>query len=192
VKPFDILLVVLIALSAFRGFGRGFIGMAVGLAGFFIAIAIARMAYQPFAHFLDVRFGFAKAVQGTIMHAIPAGSLLIPGISQHLASTTGSVVSAIAFLAILFGAELVLGLVGGQIAGIPNHIPVLGPINRLAGFVFGALESTVVVAALLLLIEPLAHANALGGLSHYITSAPLAHYLWVTAQRFAPLIGKLP
>ncbi len=182
----------MIVLAAFRGFGRGLLGMAVGLAGFLIAIVIARVAYLPFARFLDARFGFAKAVQAMLLHALPAGSLLIPGISQNLAATTDAVVTAIAFLVILFVAEVVLGLVGGQIASIPNYIPVLGSVNRALGFVFGALESAAFIAAVLLLIEPLAHADAFGGLSHYVTGAPLAHYLWVTAQRFAPLLGRLP
>ncbi len=191
-KPFDLLLLVIVLLSALRGFGRGLVGMAVGLGGFLVALVVAREFYTPLANYLDTHFGFAKAVQGTLVHAMPVGTLLVPGISQNVAQATNSVVSAIAFLVIMVAAELVLGVIAGRIGQFSNKIPVIGPVNRLAGLVFAAVESTAAIAAVLLLIEPLARTGALGSLSHYVTQAPLSHQLWVLAQRFAPIVEKLP
>lgn len=191
-KPFDVALVAFVLVSALRGWGRGLVGLAAGLAGFIIAVIIARATYVPLAAYLDNHFGFAKAVQATLLHVIPAGSLLVPGVSQHITLTTAAVVSAIAFLAIMFVSEAVLGIAAGFIGSVPNAIPMVGTVNRLMGAVFATLEAFVIAAAVLLLLEPLAHAGALGALSPYVVQAPLSHQLWLAAEHFAPFLKNLP
>ena len=190
-KPFDILVLAYVAVSALRGFGRGLLGMAAGLAGFVVALLVARATYQPLAAYVDTRFGFAHAVQSSLVHVVPASSLLAAGVTQSLATTTNSIVSAVTFIAILFVVETVLGIFAARIGVIPNAIPVIGPVNRLLGLAFAGFEAVAIAAAVLLLIEPLAHAGAFGSLSKYVVQAPLSHSLWLLAQHFAPLLKRL-
>ncbi|MDA8346525.1 MAG: CvpA family protein [Thermaerobacter sp.] len=190
-KPFDIIVLAFVVSAALRGFGRGLVGMAAGLASFLIALFVARATYLPLAQFLDKHFGFARAVQGSLVHVMPAGNLLVPGVSQSIAQTTNSVVTAITFIGVLFVVESVLGLIASQIGRIPNALPLIGPVNRILGLAFAGLEALAVAAAVLLLLEPLASSGALGSLSPYVVDAPLSHQLWLLARHFAPLLGKL-
>lgn len=191
-KPFDILLLCYLALGALRGWGRGLVAMAAGIAGFFVAIVVARLFYAQLAAFLDARWHLQQAIQSELGRIAPAGTQLLAGVPATLHLTAAAVVAAIAFLAIMFAAEAVIGIFAGTIGRLPNHLPLVGPLNRLAGAAFGALESLVVAAAVLLLLEPLARSGTLGGLSPYIVDASWATQIWHLGQHFAPVLEKLP
>jgi uncharacterized membrane protein required for colicin V production len=190
-QPFDIVVLCYVALGALRGWGRGLLAMAAGLAGFILAIVVARVFYGQLATFMDRHWHLQHAIQMELGRVAPAGTALLGG-GTVLHLTAAAVVGAIAFLAIMFAAEAVIGVVAGTIGRLPNHLPLIGPMNRLAGGVFGALENVVVVAALLLLLEPLAHSGMLGSLSPYIVDASWATQLWHLGQHFAPILEKLP
>ncbi len=190
-KPFDIVVLCYVAFGALRGWGRGLIAMAAGLAGFIVAIVLARMFYGQLATFFDRHWHLQQAVQTELSRVAPASTHIF-GASGFLHLTAAAVVAAVAFLAIMFVAEAVLGIVAGSIGRLPNHLPLIGPMNRLAGAAFGALESMAVTAAVLLLLEPLAHSGTLGSLSPYIIDAKWTTWLWHLGQHFAPMLEKLP
>jgi uncharacterized membrane protein required for colicin V production len=191
-KPFDILLLVYVALGALRGWGRGLLAMAAGLAGFLVSLVLARVFYAQLAAYVDHHWHLQQAVQGQLSRLVPAGTGILGVIPNTLHLTSAAVVAALAFLAILFVAESVLGIFAATVGRLPNHLPIVGPLNRLAGLGFGALESLAVAAAVLLLLEPLAHSGALGSVSNYVVQAPWATTLWHLGQHFAPLLEKLP
>ena len=191
-KPFDILLLVYVALGALRGWGRGLLAMAAGLAGFLVALLLARLSYAQLATFLDRHWHLQQAVQGELSRLAPAGTGLLGVIPGTLHLTAAAVVAAFSFLAILLVAESVIGIFAATIGRLPNHLPLIGPLNRLAGLGFGALESLAVAAAVLLLLEPLARSGALGSISAYVVQAPWATALWHLGQHFAPMLERLP
>lgn len=191
-KPFDIVLLCYLALGALRGWGRGLLAMAAGLAGFFVSLALARVFYGRLATFLDQHWHLQQAIQGELSRVTPAGTQLLGGVTVALHVTAAAVVAAIAFLAILLVGEALIGVFASSIGRLPNHLPVVGPLNRLTGAAFGTLESLVVAAAVLLLLEPLARAGTLGSLSAYVVDARWATELWHLGQRFVPMLGRLP
>ncbi len=191
-KLFDIVLLCYLALGALRGWGRGLLAMAAGLAGFVVAIVVARVFYGRLAAFLDKQWHLRQAIQGQLVHLAPAGTGLLGAMPATVHLTAQAVVAAIAFLAILLVAEAVIGIFANTVGRLPNHLPVVGPLNRLAGAAFGTLESLVVAAAILLLLEPLARSGTLGGLSIYIVQARWATQIWHLGQHFAPVLEKLP
>ncbi len=191
-QPFDIALLCYLAIGALRGWSRGLLAMAAGLAGFFVAIVLARLFYGQLATFLDRNWHLQQAVQGELSRVTPAGAQFLAGVPVALHVTAAAVVSAIAFLAILVVAETGVGIFAGSIGRLPNHLPLIGQMNRLAGAAFGALENLVVAAAVLLLLEPLARSGTLGSLSAYIVDAHWTTALWRLAQHFAPALGRLP
>jgi len=191
-KPFDVVLLAYIAFGTLRGWGRGLLAMAAGIGGFLVALLVARAGYRPLTAYLDAHVGFEKAVQSAMAGIVPAGTLTLPGLREGLQLSASAVAGALCFLALLFAAEALVGLIAGRFGSIPNHLPLVGPANRLLGAAFGLLESGAIAAVLLLLLEPLAKAGGLGGLSHYVTGAPIAASLWKLAQQFAPLTRALP
>lgn len=188
--PFDIVLVCYLALGTIRGWSRGLLAMAAGLAGFLVSLVLARLFYAELATYLDRHWHLQQTIQAQLSHVAPAGVGFVLPTALHL--TAAAVVAAVAFLAILFVAEMVLGLFAGTIGRLPNHLPIVGPLNRLTGAAFGLLESLAVAAAILLLLEPLAHAGGLGGFSVYIVNAHWAQQVWHLGQHFAPMLEKLP
>jgi len=191
-QPFDIVLLAYLAFGALRGWGRGLLAMAAGIAGFLLAIVVARLLYAPLASYLDLHWHLQQAIQSALSGVTPVGPLLAGGLPAALHVTAGAVVAAIAFLAILLVAELVLGGVAGVLGRLPNHLPLIGPLNRLAGAALGAAESAAVAAAVLLLLEPLARSGSLGSLSAYVVHAPWATQLWHLALRLVPDASWLP
>ncbi len=190
-KPFDIVVLCYVALGALRGWGRGLLAMAAGLAGFLLALVLARMFYGQLATYMDRHWHLQHAVQMELSRVEPAGTQILGG-GTVLHLTAAAVVAAIAFLAIMFVAETVISILAGSIGRLPNHLPLIGPMNRLAGGAFGALENVVLAAAVLLLLEPLAQTGMLGSLSPYIVDASWAAQLWHLGQHFAPILEKLP
>jgi len=191
-QPFDIVLLCYLAIGALRGWSRGLLAMAAGLAGFFVAIVLARLFYGELATVLDQHWHLQQAVQGELSRVTPAGAQFLAGVPVALHVTAAAIVSAIAFLAILIVGETAIGIFAASIGRLPNHLPLIGPVNRLAGAAFGVLENLVFAAAVLLLLEPLARSGTLGSLSVYVVDAHWAASLWHLAQHFAPVLGRLP
>lgn len=159
--PADVILFLLLGLSAFWGFKSGFLKMGFGLVSFVVAILLGRLLYLPIAEFLKktpVYTGILSAAQRQMGTDVPNGS---NGVLTDILQKSGKAVSefltsylaelvlyVIAFLLVVVAVKLLLMLIS-RLLRLFASLPVIGPVNRLAGMVLGLIEGILVVTVFL-------------------------------------------
>ena len=126
VTVYDIAVVAVVVLLAWRGFRVGLLSALLTWVALGVGLVLA--------------LRFDRVVGGWISHV------------HEFAPTTQRV---LAFVAILVVVEIAVGWLAGRLSRLLSHIPVLGGANRLAGLLLGALLAVatvwLVTAALLAL-----------------------------------------
>lgn len=166
--------------------------MALGLAAFVAAILVAHAVSPAITAWLDHQFQLGYHIRGVLDSTIPAGAGALSFVAPRVDAAAAAIVAAIAFIGVLLVVEGVLGGLLMWIGRVPNHIPVIGPINRLAGGLLGLLEAAAIAGFAMLLIVPMARAGSLGTISPLILHSRLALFLAHTARTAAPVLQKVP
>jgi uncharacterized membrane protein required for colicin V production len=128
VTLYDLAVVFLVALLAWRGFRVGLVA--------------ALLAWVAFGVGLVLAFRFDRVVGGWLAHV------------HAFAPTTWRIV---AFIVILVVVEVAVGWLASRLSRVLAHIPVLGSLNRVGGVVAGAVLALVavwLVTAALVLAPP--------------------------------------
>lgn len=160
---YDVVVLVILALLAWRGLHRGLLATFLGLVAFAAGV------------FLGLRYDGAL------------GSLL----RGHL-GLTATEARIVAFLAIVSIVGIAIRLAAGLLSGLLKHAPFVGAVNRLGGLgvglIVGCLIVWLVTGALLLVpywLEPFS-----ATVHHSETARLLAHHATL-GQRSARLPGQL-
>lgn len=188
----DIVLAALILFGALRGFSRGFVSMALGIAAFVAAVLVAHATSPGIAAWLNQEFHLGYHIRSALDSGLPAGAGALGAVASRIGAASAGIVAAIAFLGVLLGVEMVLGGLLMWIGRIPNRIPLIGPLNRAAGGLLGLAESAAMAAFAMLLIVPMARAGALGAADPLILHSRLALLLAHAAQGAAPALRRVP
>lgn len=138
----DWIIIAYAALGALSGFRRGFVALAISLAGYILAYMAARAYYQPVDRYLNSHYHLAAKIASA-------------GHNTSFAATAGSdIVSALSFLAILVVVEVVVSVIAGGFSARRLKIPVIGLANRLMGLVLGTGEHLFIATLALIVLAP--------------------------------------
>ena len=113
---YDVVVIVLVALLAWRGLRAGLVRELAAWVALVVGLALA--------------FRFDSRVGGWFGH--------LPAVGPEWRRILG-------FVAILVVVEIVARLLAGTLSGLLAHVPVVGSLNRLGGLVLGALFAVVLV-----------------------------------------------
>jgi membrane protein required for colicin V production len=156
----DIVFALIILCLAIRGAFRGIIVELSAMAALAVGI-MAAWVYRPqLAAFIRNHWTSLKAIWGGRLYA------WLPDL--------------LAFLAILIVVYFVIRLIGQLLKSLSERI-LLGGLDHLLGFAFGALEGLITVSLLLSLIQLLSR-SAIPGLENILNKSYFARYLLPAAH----------
>lgn len=173
----DYALLLIFVLAAFTGFKRGFFA---SLGAIFSTLAALLIAYQYqglLAQYLEETYGLLTVLSGVLIDKDPAlttmqavqeqlnhmGQMALPESfsstgtitavpsAEHLASILLTVLS---FLLLFISISILLKLIFSLLNHLFNH-GAFGSLNRLAGMLLETVKYAIIVAILLLVINPL-------------------------------------
>ncbi len=173
----DFALLILFVLAAVVGFMRGFLASFGAIFSTLVAAVSAFHFRAPLVQSLEEQFGLLTVTAGLLNQKIPAlaafqaaqeqitriGQAAVPGAkaepgaavlvspAEQLAS---GLLTVIAFVALFFVISIVLKFIFNILNKIFNH-GALGFINRMAGMVLEVAKYAIIVAVLLMVINPL-------------------------------------
>jgi uncharacterized membrane protein required for colicin V production len=133
----DVIILILLLVSVWRGYRQGLVGQLVRLASFIVSFVVAFIYYRPFAAQLAEWLPLSKLKVSGSFGAV-AGAPLV----QH------ALYNIVAFALLAFVAGAVVRLIGGLLEGIAD-LPVLSIVNRLAGAVIGFVKIGLVLFLIL-------------------------------------------
>jgi membrane protein required for colicin V production len=121
----DIILLILLILSAFNGLRKGFVEELAGLAALILGIWAA-------LHF---------------------SGIIAQLLTEHL-NIQGRYLPVIAFVGTFIVVIILVNLIGAAVSGMIKAVQ-LGLLNRLAGFVFGVIKGALILSVLLVVFNKL-------------------------------------
>lgn len=161
----DLIIIAIIALSAFLGYRKGFVTLAIKLFAFIIAIAITFVIYKPVANVVINVTGIDESIENAILEKAnnimtneenetsnkmleEAKTGILPQTAREIAVNivTGGVV-LILFIAVRIALKFVTAL-----ANIVAKLPIIKQFNEMGGLLYGILRGVLVVYIAMLLI----------------------------------------
>lgn len=161
----DLIIIAIIALSAFLGYRKGFVTLAIKLFAFIIAIAITFVIYKPVANVVINVTGIDESIENAILEKAnnimtneenetsnkmleEAKTGILPQTAREIAVNivTGGVV-LILFIAVRIALKFVTAL-----ANIVAKLPIIKQFNEMGGLLYGVLRGVLVVYIAMLLI----------------------------------------
>ncbi len=189
----DYVLLAILALSAWGGLVQGFSRSALGVVAVGVGLFVAFKYYRPVGTYLDEQFDLGARLESFILGRAADGEpVAAPGVvpakepfpesaagldgftgllDQFLAgqvdglgqAVTGVVApAALSVVSFLIVFILTAWLGGRLLARIP-HLPILGPVDRAGGFVFGLARGFFYGLIVLALVRVLSFSSALFG-----------------------------
>lgn len=168
----DLIIIAIIALSAFLGYRKGFVTLAIKFFAFIIAIAITFIIYKPVANVVINVTGIDESIENAILekaNAImtneeneasnkileEAKTGILPQTAREIAVNivTGGVV-LILFIAVRIALKFVTAL-----ANIVAKLPIIKQFNEMGGLLYGVLRGVLVVYIAMLLIGVVGQIN---------------------------------
>nr|WP_300005014.1 CvpA family protein [Tissierella sp.] len=171
----DVIILIIIALTAFSGYHRGFVLSFLSLVKIFISIIAARFIYPYAIEFLSQSTDIYKSLN-TFLY--PKISNLISETSLFTADTiTGLIINLLVIIVIYSLINMVLSII---IRSIDNvfKLPVLNTINKFAGLLFGLFKGVLIIFIIYALLTPVIALNPQSSLAIATRASVLAQYFY--------------
>lgn len=201
----DILVLVVIALTTFIGYKRGFIKTAFGFLSFFIAIALTFMLYKPVMGLIKEKTGFEswlsgylynmkveketdneeESIEGSYLDNIPDSVVELIGINEIKENAKNIIIQKIvdfavkllAIVAVYIAARIIL-LIITIVLDLVFKLPVLKQFNETLGLVLGIVLGFIRVYAIFMIITLLGSLPATSGIVEIINNSLFASILY--------------
>ncbi len=190
----DIILVLIVALSAFLGYKKGLVELGAKLFAGIIAIVITLIIYKPVGNIVIKNTSIDEKIENTILekttNVIDENSKIsdnkyIQDASDNAVSQVKeevlpeqarniavNVVYGATALILFIVSKIVLSIVI-SLANAIASLPILKQFNEIGGFLYGLVRGTIISLVLILVIGTVAKLNPNGSLSKNVESTYL-------------------
>lgn len=172
----DLIVLGIIALSAFIGYKQGLIKSAIKILSFFIAIAVALVLYKPVANIVIEKTTIDDKISNTIVENISLEEQnkdeesnvknIIPdaivkttnGTINEMAQTLSTKIVEICVVLILYILVRIALRFISALADLVAKLPIIKQFNKLGGLIYGFVKGifmVYVLLAILYLLSPL-------------------------------------
>lgn len=190
----DIILVLIVALSAFLGYKKGLVELGAKLFAGIIAIVITLIIYKPVGNIVIKNTSIDEKIENTILekttNVIDENSKIsdnkyiqdasdnavsqvkeevIPEQARNIAVNVVYVATA---LILFIVSKIVLSIVI-SLANAVASLPILKQFNEIGGFLYGLVRGAIISLVLILVIGTIAKLNPNGSLSKNVESTYL-------------------
>jgi len=181
-------LMIIIALSAWRGLKAGFIVGVARLLGLVLGLAAAFTGYKNLAVYLDRQWNWGESISVFILERFPQalvnGALdnIVPGNlpgsapgGEHLfddmvtnyaaiaaREMAGSVLELLSFVILALSVYILVNIMMRAISGAAAH-SILGPLDRVGGLILGLARGSLIIIIAAALLNPMYSAGAVTG-----------------------------
>ena len=161
----DLIIIAIIALSAFLGYRKGFVVLAIKLCAFLIAIAVTFVIYKPVANVVINVTGIDETIENAILEEAnnimaedngetsielieDAKNGLLPEAAREIAVNivTGGVILII-FIIVRIALKFITAL-----ANAVAKLPIIKQFNEAGGLLYGVLRGLLIIYIAMLLI----------------------------------------
>ena len=181
----DIILVLIVALSAFLGYKKGLVELGAKLFAGIIAIVITLIIYKPVGNIVIKNTSIDEKIENTILEKttnvidenskisdnkyIQVKEEVIPEQARNIAVNVVYVATA---LILFIVSKIVLSIVI-SLANAVASLPILKQFNEIGGLLYGLVRGAIISFVLILVIGTIAKLNPNGSLSKNVESTYL-------------------
>ncbi len=184
----DVIIIVIIAFSALRGFCSGLILSVTKLLGFIVGLLVAFKFYRAFADYLIVVWNLDqkllllfKPVLNIWLPLKTSSTLYFTGDSALGLNIVHGLIGIIAFVLLLIVVDISIKIFGKILNSLFDW-GIFAPVNRLGGLIFGTLRGALLVLILFAVLLPLQVSTSVFGgemaLTKAINDSFLGSFFW--------------
>lgn len=161
----DIIIVAIIALSAFLAYRKGLITLAIQLVAVIIAVVLTLILYKPISNLIVNITGIDEMIQSSILEKAndimtneeEMSNQIVDKIQNNMLPETARVISiniiqGVVILLLYVLIRLALKFVT-SLVNLISKLPVLNQFNKLGGVIYGLLRGLLIVYIILLIIN---------------------------------------
>ncbi len=192
----DIVLLVIVILSAFIGYKKGLVKLGARLIAGIIAIILTLIIYKPVANLVIEHTSIENKIEEAIIENTNSylnnddnkdnvvinhvGNEMLPGEARKIAEGAVYVITAlILFLAV----KIILSIVISLMDFVAN-LPILKQFNEIGGAVYGVLRGIIIVVILILLMGVITKVNPENKLNEAIEDTYITKIVYKNVVKF--------
>lgn len=162
----DIIIVVLIVISAFLGYRKGLVALAIGLFSFIIALVLTFILYKPVTNLIVNSTSIDESIQNSILEKANdvmqdsenemANQVIEEAKNNMLPETARTLSINIITFAVVLILFLIIKIALRFVTAIANLItklPVLNQFNKLGGILYGLIRGLLIIYVVLLIVN---------------------------------------
>ena len=180
----DIILVLIVALSAFLGYKKGLVELGAKLFAGIIAIVITLIIYKPVGNIVIKNTSIDEKIENTILekttNVIDENSKISD--NKYIQDASDNAVSQVKeevlpeqarniAVNVVYGATALILVI--SLANAVASLPILKQFNEIGGFLYGLVRGAIISFVLILVIGTVAKLNPNGSLSKNVESTCL-------------------
>ena len=174
----DLIFLAVIALFAFYGMKRGFLGALLGMASVLLSMLLGSFLYKPVSMMImssGAGDSVREAAKGFLAGSADAGAA--SGVMSDAAANLA--VNALSFAGVSVVIRVIITALS-SVTNIVSRLPVIKQANKLLGFVIGAASGAAVCYAIILVVSYAAPSGTFSGFADMIKAAPISSALFKT------------
>lgn len=192
----DIVLLVIVILSAFLGYKKGLVKLGTRLIAGIIAIILTLIIYKPIANLVIENTSIDNKIEEAIIENTNSylnnddnkdnvvinhvGNEMLPGEARKIAEGAVYVITAlILFLAV----KIILSIVISLMDFVAN-LPILKQFNEIGGAVYGVLRGIIIVVIFILLMGVITKVNPENKLNEAIEDTYITKIVYKNVVKF--------
>ena len=176
----DIIIILFILASAFFGYKKGLISLAINILAFIIAMVVTLLLYKPIGNIIINNTTVDEKLQQMIQTKIEefmknddskdSSSKLIESAKNGLLPDTSKSLS----INIIYGITLIVLLLVNSLANQVAKFPIIKQFNEIGGVLYGLLRGIIITYVILMVIQLVVILNPNGALDNAMQESYLA------------------
>ena len=163
----DLIIIAIIALSAFIGYKKGLIKVAFGLVSFILAIAVSVVLYKPVSNFIIEYTPLDNYIEETVAERLNSSDMsdeetknIVSNYYNNIKNASTNVIADgisktiinIGCMIIVFIISKIILLFFKFIGDLISKLPLIKQVNNAGGFLYGIIKGFLIVYILLAII----------------------------------------
>lgn len=192
----DIVLVIIVILSAFLGYKKGLVKLATKLFAGIIAIVVTIILYRPIAGLIINNTSIDEKIENVVMENMTSfinESSQVPEVitnqvkdeilPEEASNIAKSVIYAVTAIVLFVVVKVALSIVIALMDSVAS-LPILKQFNEVGGIIYGVLRGVVVICICVLLIGVFVKINPQSSLNENIQNSLLTKTVYRGIVKF--------
>ena len=183
----DIVLILIIILSAFLGYKKGLVKLGTKLIAGIVAIIITLIAYNGVSNFIIKNTQIDEKIESIVIEnttKVTEDNSIVNGVISNEQNTIAKWIVNVVIAIIIFIASKILVSLVISLLDIVAKLPILKQFNEIGGIIYGILRGIIIIVILIAILGVLAKVNPTMNINEKIENTHITKIVYNKIVKF--------